>query len=293
MKRILSAVLACVTLSAALVGCSTSSEAFDSKVTFNGSSTLAPVISTVGENFKEKFKTWDQVNSDFPKEDISIDVTSGGSGQGVKAAIEKTSDFGMVSRSIKEEEKTQFKELEETQLGIDALTIAVNPNNPLLAIKDDLTKEEIIKLFSGEYTYWNELDASLPQEEVVIVIRDIGGGAHEVFQSKVMGETEVATNAIQAPSMGALVQKITENQFAIGYASFGVVNQNEGKIIPLKVDGVEPSAENIQAGTYIIQRPLIIINEGKMDASQEAFIAYLKGEEGKQVIESLGFIATK
>ena len=65
---------------------------------------------------------------------------------------------------------------------MDALTISVNPENPLLDIKDDLTTEEIVKLFSGEYKYWDELDSSLPHNEVVVVIRDLGGGAHGVFK---------------------------------------------------------------------------------------------------------------
>ena len=64
------------------------------------------------------------------------------------------------------------------------LTIAVNPENPLYAVKDNLTKEEIIKIFSGEYKTWNQVDPSLPEQEIIVVTRDLGGGAHEVFQQK-------------------------------------------------------------------------------------------------------------
>ncbi len=94
-----------------------------------------------------------------------------------------------------------------------------------------------------------------------MVIRDLGGGAHGVFQKSIMGDTDVREDAIQAPSMGALVTKVIENKDAIGYASFGMVNQNEGKLIPLKVDGVEPTKENIVNGSYKISRPLIVVKK--------------------------------
>lgn len=295
MKKHLTLLVALTTMCFMAVGCGNKTETVETntKITFNGASTLAPVVSKIGEDFTTKYTTWDKVDSSFPAEAISIDVTSGGSGQGVKAIIEKTSDIGMISRTVKEDEKAQLPNLQEFQIGIDALTIAVNPNNPILKVKDDLTKDEIIGLFSGNYKYWSDLDSSLPQEEVVVITRDIGGGAHEVFQSKVMGDTEVKADAIQAPSMGALVQKVMENNYAIGYASYGVVNQNEGKITPLKVDGIAATAENILNGSYIIQRPLILIVDGEPSATEKAFIDFAKSEDGLAVVDSLGFIPQK
>ncbi|MDD2493715.1 MAG: phosphate ABC transporter substrate-binding protein [Tissierellia bacterium] len=268
-------------------------EEFNSQILFNGSSTLAPVIASISTNFIEEFVSWDKVDPSFPEKNIAIYVSAGGSGQGVKSVIDKTSDFGMVARTVKDSEKEQLKELKEFKVGIDALTLGVNPNNPILSVKDDLTKDEIIKIFSGEYKTWKDLDISLPDKEIIVVTRDIGGGAHEVFQSKIMGDVEVKADAIQAPSMGALVTKIIENEYAIGYASFGVVNQNEGKIKTLKVDGVEATKENIVDGSYIIQRPLIAIINGELTAPQQSFIDYMMGDEGLAVVESMGFVPVK
>jgi phosphate transport system substrate-binding protein len=265
-------------------------KSFKAQVTFSGSSTLAPVISTAGKDFTDKYKTWNNVDKSMPEEAIAITAAPGGSGAGVKAVLDKTGDFGMLAREIKASERDQIKDLKEYKLGIDALTIAVNPENPILKIKDNLTKDEIKNIFSGEIKNWNQLDPSLPDAEIVVVIRDLSGGAHEVFQSKIMGETKVREDAIQSPSMGALAAKVMENKNAIGYASFGVVNQNSGKLIPLKVDGVEATKENILAGKYIIARPLICIASGELTASAESFINYLTGEAGKAVIEKLGFI---
>ena len=97
-----------------------------------------------------------------------------------------------------------------------------------------------------------------------------------------MGDTEVKADAIQASSMGELVQDIIDNQYAIGYASFGVANQNEGKVTPLKVNGVAATKENILDGSYIIQRPLLLVGSGDPTDVQQAFLDYVLGDEGQK-----------
>ena len=266
---------------------------FNPQILFNGSSTLAPVMASISTNFIEGFVTWDKAHATFPEKNIAIYVSAGGSGQGVKSVIDQTSDFGMVARTVKDSEKEQLPQLQEFKVGIDALTLGVNPNNPVLSVMDDLAKDEIVKIFSGEYKTWKDLDSSLPDKEIIVVTRDIGGGAHEVFQSKIMGDVDVKADAIQAPSMGALVTKIIENEYAIGYASFGVVNQNAGKVSTIKVDGVEATQENIVNGSYIIQRPLIAIINGELSAAQQVFMDYVMSDEGMAVVESMGFVPAK
>jgi len=189
--------------------------------------------------------------------------------------------------------KEKIKNYQEYKVGIDALTIAVNPNNPIAKIKDNLTSDQIKKIFSGEYKTWNEVDPSLPSTEIVVVTRDLGGGAHEVFQEKIMGDTKVTDKAIQAPSMGALVAKIIENENAVGYASYGVAKQNEGKIFALKVDGVAATPETIVDGSYKIQRPLLIVGSGELTKVQKAFMDYLRSDAGQKLIEAMGFIPVK
>ena len=302
MKKILALVLI-LALSISLFGCSSNeannqageqaeTEKFKASMTFNGSSTLAPVVSAIATDFIEDNKTWDKVGS-FPENDIAIYVSSGGSSSGIKAVIEDTSDFGMVAREVKDEEKEKIENCNEFKLGMDALTISVNPENPLCSLKDDLTSEEIKKIFSGEIKYWDELDSSLPHNEIVVVIRDLGGGAHEVFQKSIMGDTEVRADAIQAPSMGALVTKVIENKDTIGYASYGMVNQNKGKLVPFKVDGIEPTAENIVNGSYKIARPLLVVKKGELTPQEQVFMDYVFSEEGTAIIEKMGFVPTK
>lgn len=263
------------------------------QITFNGSSTLSPVISKVGNDFTKKYTKWKGANSSLPDAPIQIIVAPGGSGAGIKAVLDKKADFGLVAREVKSTEKEKIKDFKDYKVGIDALTIAVNPNNPIVKLKNNLTSEEIRKIFSGEYKTWKDVDASLPDTEIVVVTRDLGGGAHEVFQQKIMGKSKVTNKAIQAPSMGALVAKVIENQNAIGYASYGVSAQNKGKLVPMKVDGVEADEKTILDGSYKIQRPLLVVGSGTLTPIQKAFMDYLLSPDGIKVVKELGFVPVK
>lgn len=302
-KKFFSVFLISIMAMTALVGCDedksedakteTKQEQSNDQILFNGSTSLAPVISKIATDFNEEYSTWNKVNKSFPESNIAIYVSAGGSGQGVKAVIDGTSNFGMLAREVKEEEKKEIKDLKQYQVGIDALTIAVNPENPVAKKMDNLTKEQIVGLFSGKYKTWKDLDSSLPDKEIVVITRDINGGAHEVFQKKIMDKEEVKPEAIQAASMGELVQNIIDNQWAVGYASYGVANQNKGKVFTMKVDGVEPTAKNIVDGSYIIQRPLLLIQSGEPTDQQKAFLDVILGEKGQAVVEQMGFIPVK
>jgi len=262
----------------------------NSSITFNGSSTLAPVIASIAADFNEEYTLWENIDERFPNEPISIFVATGGSGQGVRTVVDGTTDFGMLARHARESEIEQIEDFREFLIGIDALTIAINPENPIVAMKDNLTSEEIARIFSGEYMRWSDIDASLPDEEIVVIIRDIGGGAHEVFQTNIMGDVDVRADAIQAPSMGALVTRIIENRYAIGYASYGVSNQHAGELFLFSVDGVAPSTENIINGSYIIQRPLLLITSGNPSEMQQVFLDRVLGAIGQQKVADMGFV---
>lgn len=260
---------------------------------FNGSSSLAPVISKISTDFIEGYVTWDKVNPEFPKKNIAIYVSAGGSGAGVKSVIEGVSDFGMVARLVKDSEKAKIKDYKEFVVASDALTISVNKENPILKYQKDISSETLKKIFSGEYKYWSDVDSRLEKKEIVVVTRDFGGGAHEVFQKSVMGKTDVKADAIQAPSMGALATKIVENKYAIGYASFGMYNQNKDKIEAFAVDGVEPTVENILSNAYKIQRPLLFMKSGELTPQEKAFVDYVFSEKGMEAVSKSGYIPVK
>ncbi|WP_300758867.1 phosphate ABC transporter substrate-binding protein [uncultured Brachyspira sp.] len=269
---------------------SSSNTNFKAEISFDGSSSLAPVMASIGTKFMEEYVTWDKVSPNLPNEKISIYVSSAGSGAGVKSILDNTASFGMLARQIRDSEKSQMTNYKEFLVASDALTVSVNAKNPIVKIKDNLDSDTIRKIFSGEYKYWSDVDASLPQKEIVVIIRDLSGGAYEVFQESIMGETQISPNAIQSPSMGALGTKIVENENAIGYASYGVYNQNKDNLFAFKVDGVEPTKENILNGQYKIQRPLMFIKNSELSESENAFVNYVFSDIGKQVVEENGYI---
>ncbi|MEG6616665.1 phosphate ABC transporter substrate-binding protein [Peptococcaceae bacterium 1198_IL3148] len=265
----------------------------EQSIKIGGSSTLAPVIAQLANEYTEEYGTWNKVDASLPEEPIVIFVSTGGSGFGVKSAINGTFDIGLVSRSIKDEEKEQIPNGQLIKVGTDALAIAVNPENPVLQVKPNLTTEELKGIFAGEIKTWKELDPQLPDRQIVLAIRDLGGGASEVFDTTVMQGTPVAKEAIQLPSMGALAGKVMENVDAIGYVSTGFVDQNQGKIAVLSIDGVEPTDENIASDQYKISRPLIMVTKDQPTAQQQKFIDFVMSAEGLAVVKEMGFVPAK
>lgn len=270
-----------------------SQDDFQAQILFCGSSSLSPIMASIASAFTDEYVTWDQVDPSFPADNISIYVASGGSGVGVNSVLEGTCDFGMVARTVKDEEKAKMGDhYQEYVMAADALTVSVNQENPICEVMDDMSVDLIRQIFSGEITNWKDVDPSLPDQEIAVYIRDLSGGAYEVFQKAVMGDTEISSNASQCPSMGALGEAIAGNQWAIGYASYGVYNQNKEKLMAMKVDGVEPTEETIINGSYSIQRPLLFITNSEVSASEQAFIDYIYSSAGAEAVEANGYIST-
>ena len=105
-----------------------------------------------------------------------------------------------------------------------------------------------------------------------------------------MQGTPISANAIQTPSMGALAAKIAENEYAIGYAGYGVYNQNLDTLFAFKVDGVEPSEENILNGSYKIQRPVLFVINRPLDGAEKAFVDYIFSDTGRGIVVENGYI---
>lgn len=268
--------------------------AFQSSILFCGSTSLYPIMSSLASSFTEEYVTWDQVDASFPAENISIYVAPGGSGVGVSAAIDGTADFGMVAREMKDSEVEALGENYQSFIvARDALTVSVNAQNPICDIMDDMSTETIRQIFSGEISTWDQVDPSLPAETINVYIRDLSGGAYEVFQTAVMGDSEVTASATQSASMTELATNIVNDPWGIGYAGFGAYNKaNEGGqvLVAMKVDGVEATTENILSGDYTIQRPVMFVTGAEITPSEQAFIDYIFSQVGYDVVEANGYI---
>lgn len=267
---------------------------FQSQILFCGSTSLYPIISSLASSFTEKYVTWDKVNAQFPNSHISVYVAPGGSGVGVKAAVDGTADFGMLARDIKDSEIESLGEnYKAFVVAKDALTVSVNAQNPLCEKTDSLDTDTIRKIFAGEIATWNQVDASLPAETINVYIRDLSGGAYEVFQKSVMGESEVTASATQSASMTELATNIAGDPWGIGYAGFGAYNKANAEkkvLFAMKVDGVEATEENIISGVYTIQRPVMFVTGKVVSPSAQAFIDYIFSQTGYDVVVKNGYI---
>lgn len=302
MKKFLAFVLALV-LSLSLVACGSNAnndaaagDDFQSSIMFCGSTSLYPIMSSLASSFTENYVTWDKVDPSMPDANISIYVAPGGSGVGVSAAIDKTADFGMLARAIKDKEVEALGEnYSEYIVARDALTVSVNAENPICGVMDDMSSDMIRQIFAGEITTWDQVDASLPAETINVYIRDLSGGAYEVFQKAIVGDSEIAASATQSASMTELATNIVNDPWGIGYAGFGAYNKandNAGKqvLFAMKVDGVEATEENIISGTYTVQRPVMFVTGDVISASEQAFIDYIFSQTGYDVVVENGYI---
>lgn len=267
---------------------------FQSSILFCGSTSLYPIISSLASSFTDEYVTWDKVDASFPADNISIYVAPGGSGVGASAVIDGTCDFGMIARTIKDSEKEALGAgYTEYVVAKDALTVSVNAQNPICGVLDDMTSDTIRQIFSGELTTWNQVDSSLPAEAINVYIRDLSGGAYEVFQKAVMGESEVTASATQSASMTELATNIANDPWSIGYAGFGAYNKanQDGQVLfAMKVDGVEATEETILSGDYKVQRPVMFVTGQELTASEQAFVDYVFSDVGYQVVEDNGYI---
>lgn len=267
---------------------------FQSSILFCGSTSLYPIMSSLASSFTEGYVTWDKVDPSFPDKNISIYVAPGGSGVGVAAAIDHTADFGMLARDIKDSEVEALgADYSEYVVAKDALTVSVNAGNPICESMDDMSTDLIRQIFSGEISTWDQVDASLPAETINVYIRDLSGGAYEVFQKSVMGDSEVTPSATQSASMTELATNIAGDPWGIGYAGFGAYNKAnaDGQVLfAMKVDGVEATTENILSGDYTIQRPVMFVTGSPVTESEQAFIDYIFSQTGYDVVEANGYI---
>lgn len=267
---------------------------FKANILFCGSTSLYPILSSLASSFTEEYVTWDKVDSSFPKKNISIYVAPGGSGVGVSAAVDKTADFGMLARDIKDSEVEKLgKDYKNFVVAKDALTVSVNRENPIVEKMDGMDTETIKKIFSGETDTWDKVDASLPSEKINVYIRDLSGGAYEVFQNVIMKDAQVTGSATQSASMTELAKNIANDKWGIGYAGFGAynkINADKQVLQAMKVDGVEATAENVVSGAYKVQRPVMFVSGHVITPSEQKFIDYIFSDTGKKVVEANGYI---
>ena len=263
MKKIISLLVVATLLACLLAACTKGIES----VSTDGSTSMNKVIGALGEAFE----------SDTG---ISVTYNATGSGAGIQAVSEGRCDIGLSSRSLKDEEKA--KGLDETILAYDGIAIIVNPENPI----NDLSIETVAKIYTGEIKNWKEIGGA--DSEIVLIGREAGSGTRDGFESITNTEDKCLYRQ-ELTSTGDVITTVASNPSAIGYASLASVKNT---VKPLTIGGVVPSEETIKNGSYVVQRPFVLITktDAKLSESAQKFFDYITSPNANDIISAAGVV---
>lgn len=257
-----------------IAACSSSAgspENTNTTLTMAGSTTVQPLAERLAEAYTAEISN------------VRIDVQGGGSSVGVKAAGGQTADIGMASREVKESEFTEFPNIKVFVIARDGIAIVANEN---VAV-NDLSVEQIRQIFSGEITNWKDLGGV--DANIIVVSREEGSGTRAAFEEMVLGEGALITDsAILQPSNGSVRTTVSTTPDAIGYLSFGYLDET---VKAISVDGVAPTESNASNGNYPVVRPLNMITYGEPTGELKSFIDYIISENGQAIVVEEDYIA--
>jgi len=248
-------------------------------ITLKGSDTVLPLGQKEAEEFMKKDST------------ASITVVGGGSGVGITALVDGTTDIAMSSRDLKTEEKLKFsdakKEMVETIIAYDALSVVVHPENKV----SQLTREQLEKIFTGEITNWKEVGGA--NEKIVAYSRESSSGTYEFFKEHVLNKKNYSTTVLSMPATGAIVQSVSQTKGAIGYVGLAYETK-EVKQLSVSYDGgktyVAPSVAAAKDKSYPISRPLYYVYDQSNASKVKAFVDYALSAEGQKVVAEIGYV---
>ena len=242
--------------------------ALSGTVATDGSTSMEKVIGALGEAFME-------ANSG-----VNFTYNPTGSGSGITAVSEGRCDIGLSSRALKDSEVASG--LVGTVLAYDGIAVIVNPANTV----EDLDIETIAKIYTGEITNWSEVGGA--DAEIVLVGREAGSGTRSGFEE--LTETvDKCKYRQELTSTGDIITAVAQNPDAIGYASLASVKDS---VKALKVAGVTPSEETVKDGTYLIQRPFVLVTKEGVELSPvaQAFFDYATKGQANDIITASGVV---
>ena len=238
-------------------------------VATDGSTSMKSVIGALGESFQN-------ANSG-----VTFTYNPTGSGSGIQAVSEGRCDIGLASRGLKDDEKSSG--LTETVLAYDGIAVVVSPENPV----SDLTIEQIADIYTGKITNWSEVGGN--DAEIVLIGREAGSGTRDGFES-ITGTEEACQYRQELTSTGDVIATVSQNPNAIGYASLSAVKES---VKALSVGGVAPSEDTVKDGSYLIQRPFVLVTKDGVTLSPaaQAFFGYATSAEAAPIIAQAGAVA--
>ena len=238
-------------------------------VSTDGSTSMEKVINSLGESFMAMNK------------DVKFTYNPTGSGSGIQAVSEGRCDIGLSSRALKDDEKASG--LVETVVALDGIAIVVNPENPV----SDLNIDTIAKIYTGEITNWKDVGGN--DAEIVLIGREAGSGTRDGFES-ITGTKDACQYRQELTSTGDVINTVSQNPDAIGYASLSAVGES---VKALTVGGVEATEATVKDGSYVVQRPFVLVTkEGtKLSPAAQAFFDYALSADAASIIAAAGAVA--
>ena len=212
---------------------------------------------------------------------VTVTVEYTGSGAGLEALAAGSIDIGNASRKLKDTEKENGSV--ENIVAIDGIAVIAEKSNTVT----DITAEDLAKVYKGEVSNWKDLGGD--DQPIVVIGREAGSGTRDAFE-ELMEVKDACVYAQELDSTGAVLAKVASTPGAIGYVSLDVVDDT---VIGLKIDGVEPTEEQILAGNYVLQRPFVMATTGELSEQNEivkAWFDYIGSETGKEIIKKVGLI---
>lgn len=237
----------------------------------SGSTSVGPLAEKLADKYEEEYE-------------INIEINQIGSSAGISNALNGVSEIGMSSRDLKEEEKASG--LEETIIAYDGIVVIAHPTNKV----KDLTIDQVRDIFIGKITNWKELGGD--DLEIVVVSREDGSGSRDAFQEIVgYSSGELVRSAIIASGNGNIKTTVATNKHAVGFISFEYIDHS---IQPMKINGVEATAENVLQQKYELARPfLFVYKEENLTSEGQKFIDFILSEEGQKIVGEAGTIPLK
>ncbi len=244
-----------------------------SSIVIKGSTTVLPVAQGTLEAFMKK------------NPGVQMSLSGGGSGEGIKALIDKTTDIATSSREIKKEEITlaQRKGINPLAhvVAHDAIIPVVHPKNKVT----NLSVDQLSQIYQGKITNWKEVGGD--DLKIVVISRDSSSGTFESWDHFVMKKAKVTPRAQMLASNGAIVTAIAKNRYAIGYLGIGYINKS---VKSLQVNGITASVQSALSKAYPLSRELYMYTDGDAKGGVAKYLAFVKSVEGQKIVVKEGFV---
>ena len=273
MKKIITVLCAVVMALSLFAGCGQKANdngtTTGGTVSTDGSTSMEKVIGALGESFME-------ANSG-----TTFTYNPTGSGSGIQAVSEGRCDIGLSSRALKDDEKASG--LKETIVALDGIAIIVNPQNPV----KDLSLEQIAKIYTGEITNWKDVGGE--DAEIVRIGREAGSGTRDGFES-ITDTKDACQYRQELTSTGDVITTVSQNPNAIGYASLASIKDS---VKVLTVNGVAPTEATVKDGTYLVQRPFVLVTKEGVALSETAqkFFDFATSADAASIISAAGAVS--